>query len=82
MRIREAEKRLSWAPAVALCLLLTSGLARSETVHKTYFENTDYELHVYEIIGHEPGPTMMIMGGIQGNEPGGYLSADIYADRL
>jgi len=80
MRIREAEKRLSWAPAVALCLLLNSGIARSETVHKTYFENTDYELHVYEIIGHEPGPTMMIMGGIQGNEPGGYLSADIYAD--
>ena len=52
----------------------------SETVHKTYFENTDYELHVYEIHGHELGPTMMIIGGIQGNEPGGYLSADLYAD--
>lgn len=53
---------------------------RAETVHKTYFENTDYELHVYEIHGHDAGPTMMIIGGIQGNEPGGYLSADLYAD--
>ena len=80
MRIREMGNRLRGAPVAALCLILTFGVARSETVHKTYFENTDYELHVYEILGHEPGPTMMIIGGIQGNEPGGYLSADIYAD--
>jgi len=52
----------------------------AETVHKTYFENTDYELHVYDIHGHEPGATMMVIGGIQGNEPGGYLAADLYAD--
>ncbi|MFH1068618.1 MAG: M99 family carboxypeptidase catalytic domain-containing protein, partial [Candidatus Glassbacteria bacterium] len=53
---------------------------RADTVHKTYFENTDYELHVYEIRGYDAGPTMMIIGGIQGDEPGGYLSADLYAD--
>ena len=52
----------------------------AETVHKTYFENTDYELHVYDIRGYEPGPTLMLIGGIQGNEPGGYLAADLYAD--
>lgn len=66
--------------ALLLLVAFTFAAAHAETVHKTYFENTDYELHVYEIHGHESGPTMMIIGGIQGNEPGGYLSADLYAD--
>jgi predicted deacylase len=35
---------------------------------------------VYRINGRNPGPTMMIMGGIQGNEPGGFLSATLYTD--
>ncbi|MEA2063763.1 MAG: M14/M99 family metallopeptidase [Gemmatimonadota bacterium] len=68
-----------------VAILLTAFVAGpkalpAETVHNTYFENTDYELHVYDIRGHEPGPTMMIIGGIQGNEPGGYLAADLYVD--
>ena len=45
-----------------------------------YFKGTDYELHVYDIKGREKGPTVLIIGGIQGDEPGGYLSADSYAD--
>ncbi len=45
-----------------------------------YFKGTDYELHVYDIKGREKGPTILIIGGIQGDEPGGYLSADSYAD--
>ena len=48
--------------------------------HKVYFEKTDYELHVFKINGKIPGPTLMIIGGIQGDEPGGYVSADMYAD--
>jgi hypothetical protein len=48
--------------------------------HKVYFEKTDYELHVFKINGRIPGPTLMIIGGIQGDEPGGYISADMYAD--
>lgn len=60
--------------------LIPPGRAVADNVHKTYFENTDYELHVYEVHGYEPGPTMIIIGGIQGDEPGGYLSADLYAD--
>ncbi len=47
---------------------------------KIYFKGTDYELHVYHIRGRLPGPTVLIIGGIQGDEPGGYLSADSYAD--
>jgi len=49
------------------------------TQHIIYFENTDYELHVYKIQGEQPGKTLMIIGGIH-NEPGGYLAADLYVD--
>lgn len=48
--------------------------------HTVYFENTDYELDVYEIFGEKKGKTIMIIGGIQGDEPGGFLTADSYAD--
>ena len=48
----------------------------------TYHENSDHELKIYFINGKEPGNTMMIIGGIQGDEPGGYLAADLYADML
>ncbi len=48
--------------------------------HKIYFPNTDHELHVYHIRGRESGSTMLIIGGIHGDEPGGYLAADLYAD--
>lgn len=49
-------------------------------VHSVFFENTDYELNVYKIHGELPGKTIMLIGGIQGNEPGGFLSVDHYAD--
>jgi len=55
-----------------------TGLCRTE--HEVHFENTEYELNIYKIYGAENGKTMMIIGGIQGDEPGGYLSADLYAD--
>src|SRR3990167_4446703 len=55
-----------------------TGLCRTE--HDFYFENTEYELNIYKIYGAENGKTLMIIGGIQGDEPGGYLSADLYAD--
>ena len=48
--------------------------------HDLFFQGTDYELHVYRIYGEESGKTLLLIGGIQGNEPGGFLSADLYAD--
>jgi len=78
MRDNGSLRLISLLAAILTCAL--HGALEAETVHKTYFENTDYELHVYEIRGYESGPTMMIIGGIQGNEPGSYLSADLYAD--
>ncbi len=60
-------------------VLLSPGRLFAETDHKIYFADTDYELHVFEIKGEYPGNTMLIIGGMH-NEPGGYLSADLYAD--
>jgi hypothetical protein len=49
-------------------------------VHSVFFEGTDYELNVYRIYGKIPGKTLLLIGGIQGDEPGAYLSVDHYAD--
>lgn len=54
--------------------------AFSKTEHQVYFPNTAYELNIYRIYGKTPGKTLLLIGGIQGNEPGGFLSADLYAD--
>ncbi|MBI4962980.1 MAG: succinylglutamate desuccinylase/aspartoacylase family protein [Desulfomonile tiedjei] len=73
-------------PLLALLWVLLWGLAipadpaNSETTHRIHFQGTEAELHVYTITGNSPGPTLLLLGGIQGDEPGGYLAADLYAD--
>lgn len=54
--------------------------SQPQSLHDVYLANTEHELHVYRIYGKKPGNTIMIIGGIQGDEPGGYLTADLYAD--
>ncbi|MFH1984090.1 MAG: M14/M99 family metallopeptidase [Pseudomonadota bacterium] len=49
-------------------------------VHTVYFEGSDHELNIYRINGKQAGTTIMLIGGIQGDEPGGFLSVDHYAD--
>ena len=63
-----------------LLLLLSPDFSFSSTQHLAYFQGTEYELNVYKIHGMEKGKTLLIIGGIQGNEPGGYLAADLYVD--
>jgi hypothetical protein len=63
---------------IPLFILPSPTVAQRE--HLVYFSNTAYELNVYKIYGKHPGKTLMLIGGIQGNEPGGFLSADLYAD--
>jgi hypothetical protein len=53
-------------------------LPKSQT--KTYFRETRQELTVHHIRGEEPGPTLLIIAGIHGDEKGGYLSAERYAN--
>ncbi|MBN1102730.1 MAG: hypothetical protein JXL84_04860 [Deltaproteobacteria bacterium] len=72
-------------PVSMLCasLLLLFALpsrAHCKREHLVYFPNTAYELNIYKIYGKKPGKTLLLIGGIQGNEPGGFLSADLYAD--
>ncbi|MFH1113983.1 MAG: M14/M99 family metallopeptidase [Pseudomonadota bacterium] len=72
-----------WLPLIAVCLLVIPVLPSftgAETSHKVHFKGTDSELDVITIRGLAPGPTLLILGGIQGDEPGGYLAADLYAD--
>lgn len=45
-----------------------------------FFEGTEAQLEVFFIQGQIQGPTLLVVGGIQGDEPGGYLAADLYAD--
>lgn len=78
--------RLSLA-AAALCCLWLAGAAlaapaieRPSRKHETYFAGTPDELNVYRVFGARGGKTLMLIGGIQGDEPGGFLSADLYAD--
>ena len=66
--------------AILLWILLSAVPALAQREHIVHFSGTPYELHVYKIFGHKPGKTLMLIGGIQGNEPGGFLSADLYAD--
>lgn len=42
-----------------------------------YFQGTDHQLEVIRIDGEKPGLTVLIFGGIHGDEPGGYFSSEI-----
>jgi len=44
---------------------------------KIFFKNTDFELEVIRIKGEQDGPTLLIFGGIHGDEEGGYSSAEV-----
>lgn len=66
---------------ILVCItLLFVEFAEAKTVHNVFFQGTDYELNIYRVYGKEPGKTILLIGGIQGDEPGGFLSADSYAD--
>ncbi len=66
----------------ALLLSLVPAAVPADTIVEQHFADTEHVLTIYHITGKEPGATMMIIGGIQGDEPGGYLAADLYADIL
>jgi len=68
---------------VSLGSILFFGTAfAGQKSHTVFFEGQENELHVYRMKGSVPGKTLLIIGGIQGDEPGGFLAADFYADFL
>ncbi len=66
--------------AVFMCAQAVFAADRPSHSHEVYFEGTNFELHIFRINGRIDGSTMLIIGGIQGDEPGGFLSADLYSD--
>ncbi len=63
-----------------LIFVLPDVAMANKKIHTIFFEGTDHELHTYKICGNNSGKTLLLIGGIQGDEPGGFLSADHYAD--
>ena len=72
--------QLAFIIFTTLCLVQPAYSAKHLSLHDVYLANTEHELHVFRIYGKKPGKTIMVIGGIQGDEPGGYLTADLYAD--
>ena len=72
-----------WASYLAASLVILGwslNAGASQKTHTVFFEGEENELHVYRISGTAPGKTLLIVGGIQGDEPGGFLAADFFAD--
>jgi len=59
-----------------LLIVLISSSPKVE--HLVYNKGSDFELDVFKIKGSQAGNTIMIIGGIQGDEDAGYLTADFY----
>lgn len=75
-------KRSRWAASLLLLLIAALAAPASASTKSgfVFFEGTQYPLPVVFIQGEAPGPTVMIQGGIQGDEPTGFLSAQLLAE--
>lgn len=60
-----------------LAVLWPAGAGASNVRSVTFFQGTQHPLTVHFIQGREPGPTVMVQGGIQGDEAAGYLTAQL-----
>jgi hypothetical protein len=66
---------------IFICFItsLFSYLSAKTTVH-TYFPQTPHELKVYHLQGTQPGPTILVMAAVHGDETAPFLSADAFVD--
>ncbi|WP_461209821.1 M99 family carboxypeptidase catalytic domain-containing protein [Desulfocurvus sp. DL9XJH121] len=69
--------RLSLAALLAVFLCCAQASAADAYRRVVLFEGTQYPLAVHFLRGEEPGPTVMVQGGIQGDEVSGYLTAQL-----
>ena len=57
-------------------LLLFPAFSYATNIKKiTFFKNTQFPLTAFFLKGEQPGPTIMVQGGIQGDEICGVLTA-------
>jgi hypothetical protein len=68
---------IAWISLFLLLCAASAAFAASERYVFTFFEGTQYPLTVVFLRGEENGPTIMVQGGIQGDEPSGYITAQI-----
>jgi hypothetical protein len=68
--------RLPRLSSLALLFLVLAAQPALGEVH-TFFPGTQYALDVHFLKGEKPGPTVMVQGGIQGDESGGFLTAQL-----
>ncbi|MCK5311743.1 MAG: succinylglutamate desuccinylase/aspartoacylase family protein [Desulfobacteraceae bacterium] len=73
-------KILIWFYVFCFVFVAGSSAVAQKRTYTVFFEGEDNELHVYKINGAESGKTLMVVGGIQGDEAAGFLAADRYAD--
>ncbi|GAB7023095.1 M14/M99 family metallopeptidase [Salidesulfovibrio brasiliensis] len=63
---------------LSLTLLTLAALpARAASWEHVFFNGTQYPLKVFFLQGDRPGPTIMVQGGIQGDEPSGFVTAQL-----
>lgn len=58
-----------------LCLAFPA--SAQQVRNYTFFEGTQYPLRVTWVFGDEPGPVIMVQGGIQGDELSGFFTAQL-----
>ncbi len=76
--MKQSIANLSTALLIFFTIGTAAGKQRPYRETRTYFENTPNQLDVYRLYGRLDGNTVFVLGGIQGDEPGGFLSADLY----
>jgi len=71
-------KKLKYILLCLFIIMFGEEIKRPSMEHSVYFEDTQNQLNVYRLYGREDGNTIFVLGGIQGDEPGGFMSADLY----
>ena len=58
-------------------MVLFASHALAGSWEHAFFTGTQYPLKVFFLKGEQPGPTIMVQGGIQGDETSGYVTAQL-----
>ena len=60
-----------------LFMMAYSSHAQAAAWEHSFFSGTQYPLKVVYLEGELPGPTIMVQGGIQGDETAGFVTAQL-----
>ncbi|QJB55285.1 M14/M99 family metallopeptidase [Pseudodesulfovibrio sp. zrk46] len=70
-------RRFTILMASCLLLMAISSMAFAGSWEHSFFAGTQYPLKVVYLEGEHPGPTIMVQGGIQGDETSGFVTAQL-----